>query len=846
MRKLLSTLLADFVSATVTHAAPKLDANVAYKDKHVRFTVVTDGLIRMEYSPDGKFVDDKSFVAVNRKYPKIKAKVKKDKTTVTITTAKMQLRYLKDSGKFTPENLVIESKGLDKEFTWRPGMVQKENLKGTTRTLDRWNGDTIVARDNSRSKGQLDDGLLARDGWTFIDDTHNFLFDNDPEWEWVKQRDVWPEYQDWYFMAYGNDYKSALNDYTTLAGKMSLPPRFVFGYWWSRYWAYSDHEFRQLLKNFEDYQIPVEVLVVDMDWHYTDPAHGGWTGWTWNEWLFPQHERFLNFLRDKNLKITLNLHPASGIKKFEAAYPQIARENGIDPSTHEDIPWVSSDKTLMNSVFDHILNPMTQNGVSFWWLDWQQHPFDTKIENLSNTWWLNYVFFSKMQKDRPDVRPLLYHRWGGLGNHRYQIGFSGDSYATWTTLDYMPYFTSTASNVCYGFWSHDIGGHMLLPEQKSFDPELYVRFMQFGTYSPVLRSHSTKNALLKKEPWRFDLPTLGAIRQSIQERYRLAPYIYTIAREAHDTGVSMVRPMYYDYPTADEAYAYKHQYMFGDQMIVRPVTTPGKDGFATIDVWLPDGKWYEKATGTMLDGGKTYTRTFAIDEVPVYIKAGAIIPVHAQRESNLRTNNAPIAFEIYPGGSDTFTFYEDFGDDQLYETEFAKTVVESQLNGSNLTVTIHPRKGKYREMPEKRAYQLRIPATVMPSMAKVNGQISYSHYEPEELAVIINLPYESCNKKQVVELTFPSDANFVDGTIGNMKRFVNAFGGIKDLDAGLRVTEEFGRMATIYEALLYDPVNAFALLRDFRERYNRLDGIVDDQKMNTEAAAWFRSAIGPR
>lgn len=846
MKKLLFTLLIAFVGTAAASAAPKLDANVAYKDKHVRFTVITDGLIRMEYSPDGKFIDDKSFVAINRKYPKIKAKVKKDKHTITITTEKMQLRYLKDSGKFTPDNLVIESQGLGKDFTWCPGMQQKENLKGTTRTLDRWNGDTIVSRKNELSKGQLEDGLLARDGWTLIDDSRNFLFDGDPEWDWVKVRDAWPEAQDWYFMAYGTDYKSALADFTTLAGKMSLPPRYVFGYWWSRYWAYSDHEFRQLLKNFEDYQIPVEVLVVDMDWHYTDPAHGGWTGWTWNEWLFPQHKRFLNFLRDKNLKITLNLHPASGIKKFEAAYPQIASENGIDPSSEQDVPWVSSDKQLMKSVFNHILDPMTDNGVSFWWLDWQQHPYDTKIDSLSNTWWLNYVFFSKMQKERPDVRPLLYHRWGGLGNHRYQIGFSGDSYATWTTLAYMPYFTATASNVCYGFWSHDIGGHMLLPGQDSFDPELYVRFMQFGTYSPVLRSHSTKNAILQKEPWRFDLPKLQAIRNAIQERYRLAPYVYTIARAAHDTGVSMVRPMYYDYPNADEAYQFKNQYMFGDQMIVRPVTTPGKDGFATVDVWLPEGRWYEKASGTLLEGGKTYNRTFALDEVPVYIKAGAIVPVHAERQTNLRHNNAPIAFEIYPGGNDTFALYEDFGDDQAYETEYATTVVSSVTNGNQMKVTINPRQGKYREMPEKRSYQLRIPAMVMPGKVMVNGNVVYPEYEPEELAVVINLPYESASKKQEVTIVFPADPQYADGTIGHMKRFVNAFGAIKDYDAGLRVTEDFGRMATIYEALLYEPENAFTLLRDFRERYNRLDAIVADQKMNKEASECFYKTFGPK
>jgi len=848
MRKLLLALVALLVFAGSASAA-KLTDGVVYKDKHVRFTVVTDGLVRMEYSPDGKFVDDKSFVAVNRKYPKPekKAKVKKKDGFITVSTPKMTLRYRKDSGKFTAENLTIESAGDVKPFTWHPGMKQQCNLMGTTRTLDRWDGDDYIPKKGrgEARKMNIDEGLLARDGWTLLDDSRNFLFDNDPEWEWVKERETSSDAQDWYFMAYGNDYKAALKDFTVLAGEISLPPRFVFGYWWSRYWAYSDHEYRQLLKAFEEYQIPVEVLVVDMDWHYTDAAHGGWTGWTWNDWLFPDHKKFLNYLSSKDLKITLNLHPASGVKHFEAAYPDIARENGIDPATKETVPWVSSDKRFIKSVFSHILDPMTENGVSFWWLDWQQEPFDAKIDGLSNTWWINYIFFSKMQKDSA-VRPLLYHRWGGLGNHRYQIGFSGDTYATWKTLDYMPYFTSTASNVCYGFWSHDIGGHLVHDGEDFFDPELYVRFMQFGTYAPVMRTHSTKTAVLKKEPWRFDRPTLAAIRSSIQERYKLVPYIYTIARESHDTGVSMIRPMYYDYPEAEEAYTYRNQYMFGDELLVRPVTAPGVDGYSEIEVWLPEGQWYERATGTMLDGGRMYKRCFALDEVPVYVKAGAIVPVHAEQETSLRPNDAPVAFEVYPGDSGEFTLYEDAGDSQDYDKEYAITQVTSERLGNYLSVTIHPRKGEYRGMPDSRRFSVRVPATLQPYVVHVDGEDVPFDYDAERLEVIVNLPEKKCSSKRVVELQFPVDATIADGTIGKMKRFVNTFDELKEHFAGLCVTEDFGRMATIYEAIMYEPLEAPRLLEDFRSRYNRLDSIVADQRMPEEASKWFFKTLGPR
>lgn len=348
---------------------------------------------------------------------------------------------------------------------------------------------------------KLEDGLLSTDGWTLIDDSKNFLFDNS-EWAWVKEREH-KDGQDWYFMAYGHDYKAALKDFTVFAGKVPLPPRYAFGYWWSRYWSYSDKEMRQLVDNFHTYNIPLDVLVVDMDWHYTDPGFGGWTGWTWNRRLFPNPAKFLGYLKSNDLKITLNLHPADGVAPYEEKYPEMAQWMGVDTAKQERIPWVVSDKRFINGMFNKVLRPMEKQGVDFWWLDWQQWMYDKKVDSLSNTWWINYVFFSDMERNR-DTRPMLYHRWGGLGNHRYQIGFSGDAVISWKSLEFQPYFTNCASNVLYGYWSHDIGGHMFKGGDKEIlDPELFTRWMQYGALTPVMRTHSTKNSVLNKELWNF-------------------------------------------------------------------------------------------------------------------------------------------------------------------------------------------------------------------------------------------------------------------------------------------------------------------------------------------------------
>ena len=193
-------------------------------------------------------------------------------------------------------------------------------------------------------------------------------------------------------------------------------------------------EFRSLVENFQQYGIPLDVLVVDMDWHYTDEGRGGWTGWTWNRNLFPDPAGFLKYLKNNDLKITLNLHPADGVSSYENGFSGMAKDLNLNSST-KNIPWAGSDKSFMTALFKNIFHPMQNQGVDFCWLDWQQFPFDKKIEGLSNTWWINYAFFSDNEKNG-EQRPILYHRWGGLGNHRYQVGFSGDTHASWNSLDY--------------------------------------------------------------------------------------------------------------------------------------------------------------------------------------------------------------------------------------------------------------------------------------------------------------------------------------------------------------------------------------------------------------------------
>lgn len=189
----------------------------------------------------------------------------------------------------------------------------------------------------------------------------------------------------------------------------------------------------------------------------------------------------------------------------------------------------------------------------------------TRLPGVNNTWWLNYIHFTDQQRE--GKRPLLFHRWGGLGNHRYEIGFSGDTISVWPSLAFQPWFTATAANVGYAYWSHDIGGHM----PGEVGPELFTRWVQFGAFSPILRTHTTKNPDSERRIWAYPEPYSTILRSTYQLRMAMQPYLYTEARRTYDTGVAFLRPLYYDWPEANDAYTSKDEYSFGSQMIVDPV-----------------------------------------------------------------------------------------------------------------------------------------------------------------------------------------------------------------------------------------------------------------------------------
>ena len=699
-----------------------------------RFQWLTSRLVRLEWCEDEFFEDRKTLAVVNRDFPAVSVTRKHDEGHVVLKSKDITLAYRDDGKPFHEGNLKIIFKISGKTRTWKPGQSNNGNLGATARTLDGVNGskekravpNPFYKKGAAGQEGKryifvpceldLGKGLLSRDGWTVLDDSKNVVMEKKGGTEWVAPR-AEGDRIDWYFFGYGHDYEAALRDGSELLGRQPMPPRYAFGYWWSRWWAYTDRELEGLVESFDTMKVPIDVLVVDMDWHLP-----GWTGYTWDQNYFPDPDQFLALLKEKGLKISLNLHPADGVGKHEAQFHAMARAMGLDSKKADKVKFDITDPEYMKHYFEILHHPEEKRGIDFWWMDWQQGA-STAMRGLDTLPWINHLHWHDMlrNKDRRNKRPLIFSRYGGPGAGRYCIGFSGDTHSSWESLRYQPYFTATASNILYGFWSHDIGGF----GPGEVEPELYTRWMQWGLYSPILRTHTTKNSKAERRAWEYPAPYDSIMMDVIRRRYELVPYVYTECRRTHETGVSLCRPMYYKYPEQSQAYAARDQYMFGSQLLVAPVLDKAnpKTDLATVKVWLPEGTWYDTARGCTEKGARWIKRDYLLQEVPVFVRPGTIVPgqLGATRLNTKSIEN--LLLTIYPGKTGEYNLYEDDGITTDYERNTSASIrIHHQTRGRRKTITIDSARGSYPGFRATKNLEIRLPGSVPPKAVRCGGK----------------------------------------------------------------------------------------------------------------------------
>lgn len=648
-----------------------------YTNAFVRITYITSRLIRVERADTATDLPSKTVWFRNFEAGDMRVTQSGSKTVAETEDCIFTIK------KYKPYSVYFKDTGKTEIFS------RQKNLKGTRRTLDMTYG-----------KVSLEDGIITEKGAYLLDDSKTMLIDKSGMFTHRRAGA-----SDYYAFAYGKNYRETINAFYKISSPVPIIPRFALGVWWSRYHAYTQQEYLDLMQRFADEDIPLTVATVDMDWHWVKDIdkkfgvkYNGWTGYSWNTELFPDYKGFLRRLKEQNLHITLNLHPADGVHSYEDMYSDMAKALGENPEEKKTVEFKCSSPEFWNAYFDILHKPYEKDGVDFWWIDWQQGK-KSDVEGLDPLEALNHYHY--LDNAENGEIPLILSRYAGLGSHRYPLGFSGDTAINWKVLDFQPYFTANAANSAYGWWSHDIGGH----HQGYRDDDLYMRWLEFGVFSPIMRLHSTAMEFLGKEPWKYKADIYHFAKEWLRLRHRLIPYIFTMDHRAHTDGIALCEPMYYSYPENKNAYNVKNQYMFGSELMVCPITSPQHRDInkGSVEAWIPEGRWVDIFTGQAYSGEQRIALFRDINTIPVLAREGAIIPLSAD-EGNTCEN--PESLEIWAfTGNGSFCLIEDNGKTNCEEHK-AQTEFNIAFDGSKLTFTVNKAEGDLSVVPQKRNYKI--------------------------------------------------------------------------------------------------------------------------------------------
>jgi alpha-glucosidase (family GH31 glycosyl hydrolase) len=572
-------------------------------------------------------------------------------------------------------------------------------------------------------------GLLDKSGWFLLDDTHTAVWTQSG---WIAPRPT-GDVEDGYVFGYGSDYSEALGDLAKLTGSASLLPEYIFGNWFSDYYPYSASDYEDsLLPEFAANGVSLDDLTISTDWK----SPNAWDGWEWNSSLFPHPSAFLAWAAAKGIHVTLNVHPS--IATDDPLYSQTQSEaEGNLATVH------CSDGQLYDglcAVFDwsqfnqaeayfELQQPLQAEGADFPLLDWCCDDSNVSVSGVTPDAWINHLYaqemvnagergfvLSRIGASEQDQDPASFET-GWAADHRSAIHFTADTWSTWNTLAFEAELTQDEGSIGEPYVSDDIGGYLGPPPGGASEPDdLYLRWLQLGTFQPIMRLHSKAGNRL---PWDYDASTRAIGDQFLQLRESLVPYLYTLSEQAVTTGMPMAQALYLDYPTLVPSYEHPTEYMLGSSMLVAPVTTPGDD--ATTTVWFPPGRWVDWFTGATFTGPSTARISVPLDREAVFVRGGGIVPLQPASGHAAGAGSAPLTLRVFSGASGFYDLYEDAGTGLGYEHgQFSLTPIVYSQASSSAGVLVEPSRGTYPAAPNTRTWTVDFVDVTKPSAVLVN------------------------------------------------------------------------------------------------------------------------------
>ena len=703
--------------------AKALEKNVI-KGEKFRITVLTERLVRLEYSKSGVFEDHPTRLVEKRNFPVVNFEVQENDSTLNITTKYFRLKYHKEhffeGSRMSPSsNLRIELLHTDRVWYYKHPEVRNYGTPGLS--TDMTNGTVKFAK-----------GLYSADGFAAIYDDSKVVFDEDGT---VLVRN--DDYVDIYVFMYLKDFANCLKDYFYLTGSPALIPRYALGNWWSRNVSYDANELKELVDKFEEEEIPLSVLVLNDSWHSLNAIENKKieSGFTWDIEKYPNPDAMINYFHSKGIRVGIEVNPEGGIVPSEAKFSIVNQY--IESDSNGIIPFNIMNPRFLDAYLKLLIHPLDDTGVDFYCINYQDK------NNLNNLWMLNHYHFYDMMRNFKR-RPLILSRNALVNPHKYPVLYAGKSIVSWDTLSQIPFYNVNAANNGVSFFAHDIGGFY----KGSEDNELYTRFVQLGTFSPILKFGSDSGKYYKREPWRWSYKTSKIVKDYLTLRTQLIPYLYAESYKYYRYGMPLVMPIYYQHPELYDDVRYQSEYYLGTELFISPIVHK-KDyvmNRAIHKFYIPKGTWYDFMTGKKFPGGREYLSFFRDQDYPVFAKAGAIIPLGTNERLNDINPPKNMEIHVFPGQNNQYNLYEDDGVSDLYKRGYyLLTSIEYNYLPNNYTMIIRAMEGKSGIVPEVRNYKIRFRNTKRADDVIVyfNNQVyQYNAYidGPDFIVEVLNVP----------------------------------------------------------------------------------------------------------
>ena len=537
---------------------------------------------------------------------------------------------------------------------------------------------------------------------------------------------------DYYFL-YGGDGDGTVARMRELTGAARLAPLWTFGFWQCKERYKSSDEVVEVVRKYRDLGVPLDAIV--QDWKYWGEEDNTWNALSFDNPAFAGYKQMFSDLKGLNAKMMITIWPSVG--EVTQIYKDLQGMDALFPM--QTSPRVAKvydiwNEEARNHFWSYMKKNMFDNGMSAWWLDgpepefYNTQPSDfnqptgagTALRNVRNTYplFVSKGVYENQRKVTSDKRVYILTRSAFAGLQRYGAGsWSGDIRASWDVFKKQIPAGLNFSMCGIPYWNTDIGAwhpYGNVYNTANTDPgyqEFYCRWFQFATFNPMMRAHGTGSPreiyqFGERGYWAFDVQ-----EKFLNLRYSLLPYIYSTAWRTTNEGYSFLRHMSMEAPADSNTYGLDDQFMFGQAFLVAPILEDGTGESRTVrrEVYLPAGTWVDFWTGEAVSGGRRVTKAAPIDIIPVYVKAGSIVPMTTEKvQYSTEKDWSRLELRVYPGADGSFTLYEDEFDNYNYENG-AYTEIPLSWNDADRTLTIGARTGSYNGMLKSRKFVVDVP-----------------------------------------------------------------------------------------------------------------------------------------